>query len=196
MLTIAELPERLRDKVHRELERGERVLWLDTAVPRLFDNASLGMVLISVPWTAFAVYWMYLAGSGEKQGGFRYFYLFGLPFVLIGLGMMISPLWVYLRTSWTAYLLTSRRAIVIEYGWNSIVRSFLPQEIGLIFRKDLRDGTGDVILGRREWRDTEGETKGEDLGFLGVREPQEVERQVRRWIEDFRSNKKVGEPSA
>ena len=186
MLTIAELPERLRERVHHELERGERVVWLDTAVPHFFDKSSLVMVLASVPWTAFAVYWMYMASSGEKEGGFRYFYLFGLPFTLIGLGMMISPLWVYLRTSWTVYVLTSHRAITIEHGWSSTVRSFFPQEIGLVFRKDLHDGTGDVILGRREWQGSEGEIRREDLGFLGVREAKEVERQVRRWLEDFR----------
>lgn len=194
MLTIAELPEKLKNRVHHELERGERVQWLETAVPHFLDGSSTLKFLVSLPCTGFSIYWMVEAAKTAQQDGFRFFYLFGLPFLLIGLGLMSSPILVYFQSSWTVYLLTSHRAIVIQYRWwKTVTWSFFPEEINTVFRKDLWSGTGDVILGRREWLDSEGSVRGEDLGFLGVREAKEVERQVRRWREDHR-RKKNGEP--
>ncbi len=50
------------------------------------------MVLFGVLWTGFSVFWMWGAsgfGQGDRIGSL--FALFGLPFVLIGLGMLLSP---------------------------------------------------------------------------------------------------------
>lgn len=73
------------------------------------------MVLFGVPFTGFAIFWiatasgMFLGGAGEAgQGGFfAFFPLFGIPFLLVGLGMLTSPYWMYRRALKTCYALTN-----------------------------------------------------------------------------------------
>ena len=56
------------------------------------------------------------------------FPLFGLPFVMVGVGMLSSPFWLRRRAKRTCYALTDRRAILWEAGWfGSVeVRSYGP----------------------------------------------------------------------
>src|SRR5437763_9868076 len=115
--------------VDAELASGERMVWVGQPIPSRYARGSLAIVLFGIPWTAFAIFWM--AGvSGFKipnlTRGFGWFPLFGIPFVLIGLGMLSTPFWVRRKARRTAYVITDRRAIVVEGGaWRSVtIRSF------------------------------------------------------------------------
>ena len=86
------IPRELEGKVNRELESGERILWMEQPIPRYFTAISTGAFLFAIPWTAFAVFWI-CGASGFRipdfsKGGFSFFPLFGLPFVLIGIAML------------------------------------------------------------------------------------------------------------
>jgi len=181
------IPRELEDKVKRELESGERVLWMEQPIPRYFTAMSTGAFLFAIPWTAFAIFWI-CGASGFKlpdfsKGGFSFFPLFGVPFVLIGMGMLSAPLWAYRKAFKTVYVITDRRAITFDAGWTTTIRSYPPDRLQDIHRKEKRDGTGDVVLGQRVWSGSEGGQQAMDLGFLNIRDPKTVERMLRELAE-------------
>jgi hypothetical protein len=172
----------LQERVRRELEPGEMIRWMEQPVPRFFSPATVGMVLFGIPWTAFALFWI-CGASGFKMpnfsgGGFALFPLFGLPFVLIGIGMLSSPLWAYRKALKTVYVITSGRALVIEAGRTSTIRSYRPDQLRDAYRKERRNGSGDVILGQRVWTDSDNDRRSMDVGFMNVRDAKRVERLV------------------
>ncbi len=176
------MPGGMEERVRRELEAGESIRWMEQPIPRLFAPATIGAVLFAIPWTAFAVFWMFGA-SGFKmpnfsEGGFAFFPLFGVPFVLIGFGMLSSPLWAYRKALKTVYAITNRRAIAFEGGWTTTVRSFRPDQLKNVYRKERRNGVGDVILGQRVWTDSDNDRRSMDMGFMNVRDAKRVERLI------------------
>jgi len=181
------IPRELDDKVKRELETGERLLWIEQPIPRYFTAMSTGAFLFAIPWTAFAIFWI-CGASGFKlpdfsKGGFSFFPLFGLPFVLIGIGMLSAPLWAYRKAFKTVYVITDRRAITFDAGWTTTIRSYPPDKLQNIHRKEKRDGTGDVVLGQRMWSGSEGGQQSMDSGFLNIRDPKTVEAMLRTLAE-------------
>lgn len=177
------IPRNLRAKVDSELEAGERVQWIDMPIPRYFTPASTGAFLFAIPWTAFAILWM-CGAAGFKipdfKEGFDLFPLFGVPFVLIGLGMLSSPFWAYRKSFKTVYVITDRRAITFDGGWSTTIRSYPPEKLADIFRKEKKDGSGDVIISRRAWRDSDGDRQSEDLGFLRIPNPKQIESMLKQ----------------
>ncbi len=181
MLGNLQIPKELRRKIDNELQPGELIRWVEQPIPRFFTAASIGSILFGIPWTSFAIFWMWGA-SGFKLPDLReglqpqhLFALFGLPFVLVGFGMLSAPLGVWQAARKTVYLVTDKRAISIQGGWSTTIRSYLPDQLKDIYRKERADGTGDVIISTRRWKDSDGDTRNEEIGFLGVRNPREVE---------------------
>jgi hypothetical protein len=182
----AEVPRDLRDKVNSELERGERIEWIEMPIPRFFTPVSTGMFLFAIPWTAFAAFWI-CGAAGFKvpdfKLGFDLFPLFGVPFLLIGLAMLSSPIWARRRASKTVYVITDRRAITFDGGWSTTIRSYPPEKLQDVYRKEKKDGSGDVIFARRAWHDSDGDRHTEELGFLRIKEPREVEQMLKKLAE-------------
>ncbi len=171
--------------VDRELERDERIEWIGMPKRIFFTPVATGAFLFGIPWTAFALFWTAGAAWGtmkmdEGPGLFSIFPLFGVPFILIGFGMLSSPIWAYLRAGRTVYVITDRRAITFEGGWSTTIRSYPPEKLTDVFRTEKRDGSGDVIIARRAWRDSEGDRQSEELGFLRVADAKDVERRLKQ----------------
>ncbi len=176
------LPKPLRQRVDRELQPGEFIRWIEQPVPRLFDLSSLPVVLFAIPWTAFSIFWI-CGAAGFKIPDFsegikpeHLFPLFGLPFTFVGLGMLSTPFWLWRKMRHTVYLITDQRAISFE---GNTIRSYAPDQLGNIFRTEQRDGTGNVIIATHAWNDSDGDRRSQDIGFIGVRNPQAVERRLK-----------------
>ena len=174
----------LRDAVSREIESDERIEWMGMPRPVFFTPITTGAFLFGVPWTAFAIFWTAGAAWGtmngdEAPGLFSLFPLFGLPFILIGCGMLSAPMIAYWKALRTVYVITDRRAITFDGGWSMTVRSYPPDKLQDIYRKEKSDGSGDVIIARRAWRDSDGDRQSEELGFLRVEDAREVECQLK-----------------
>jgi hypothetical protein len=188
MIADTYVPHALREWVDREIEPGERIQWMDRPVARFFTGPATAAFLFGIPWTAFAAFWTTFAALGtaeaddtEAFGGLaRLFPLFGVPFILIGLGMLSAPLWAYRKARRTVYVVTNRRAISFEGGRSMTVRSFPPETLRNVFRRERRNGTGDVILASRSWRDSDGDRRSDELGFLRIRDPKRVEDLVKK----------------
>jgi hypothetical protein len=175
------IPKKLRKKVDDELHSGESIRWIGQPVPRFFTASAIGSLLFGIPWTSFALFWMYGA-SGFRLPNLRtglqpqhFFALFGLPFVLVGFGMLSSPLWTWQAARDTVYLVTDERVITIQGGKATTIKSYLPEKLDGIYRNERNDGTGDVIIEIRRWKDSDGDQRQEEIGFIGIRNPREVE---------------------
>ncbi len=169
----------LKEKVDNELESGEQIRWIEQPKPRFFSPSSTGAFLFAIPWTAFAVFWIY----GASQSPSSAFPLFGVPFVLIGIGMLSSPLWVYYQAFKSAYVITDRRAITIEGGRSYTIRSYPPDKLQNLYRRERKNGIGDIIISFDSWKDSDGSAYKKDLGFINIREPKHVEKLLKKLTE-------------
>jgi hypothetical protein len=189
MNTIQAIPGELEDKVKRELQAGERIRWMKQPIPRFFTPVSTILFLFGIPWTVFALFWEVttswvvlgnISHYKEVPGMLIFlivFPLFGLLFLLIGFGMLASPLWARRNALKTVYVITDQRAITFDAGWT--VRSYSPDQLQDIFRRERGDGTGDVIFSQRVWLDSGRDRHKQNLGFLNIREAKRVEQMLR-----------------
>lgn len=186
--TDISLPAPLRRILDKELYPSERIRWIGQPVPQFWTAASITSVIFAIPWTSFSIFWMWGALGfrfPDLSNGFQpqyLFALFGVPFVLIGVGMLSSPWWVRHEAHHTVYLITDQRVILIQGAWSTTVRSYFPDQLNDLYRKEHSNGTGDVILGVRRRKDSDGDMWTEEIGFLGVQHPQAVERSLRQWL--------------
>ncbi len=156
------LPDELDARVRSELRQGEKLLWVGQPRPGRLARQAWPIVLFGIPWTAFALFWMagaagmlFMAGGAQQPQGnngfdiIRFvFPLFGLPFVLVGFGMLSSPYWLMRRARKTCYAVTTQRAIIWQAGWfgSMEIRSFAPAELNRMRRVEYANGEGDLIF--------------------------------------------------
>jgi hypothetical protein len=180
MMSMTDLPERLQSAVNTELRSGERLHWMDRPVPRFFAAKSVVSFVFGIPWTAFALFWtagaagFRLPDFSEGLSFFHLFPLFGLPFIAVGIGMLLAPVFQRLGMERTVYLLTDRRAIMIEGVRTTKVRDIALRDIADTTRYERQDGRGDIQFlfgGSRE----EGKKQGSP-GFYDIPRVHEVER--------------------
>ena len=154
----------VKDKIDRELESGERVIWAGQPRKRLFLVKSVPLMLFGIPFLCVASFWFYVGirgllrmlGAARDAGAsvtyvhimMVVFALFGVPIVLIGLWLVASPYWAQRRAARTLYALTDRRAIVWLTNWlgRIRVRSYPPEDLHHLVRHDRPDGSGDLIF--------------------------------------------------
>jgi hypothetical protein len=154
MVSIGGLPVELQNRLDKEINSDENVLWSGQPAAGLRHHLNtLPAVLFGIPWTAFSIFWVTMAismGSHMPRTADSFPFslmsvvmpLFGLPFILVGLYMLSSPYWQMRKSSKTVYALTGQRAIIIEPTWRGemTVRS-VPHE-HLIDRTRTEDKTG------------------------------------------------------
>ncbi len=166
--------------VQAELNPDEKLVWSAAPAATRLARRSLPIALFAIPFTAFAIFWI-AGASGFKipdfTSGASLFPLFGLPFLLVGLGMLSAPYWATRNAKRTGYFITDRRAILIEKrilsGYK--IRSFYPTELTKIERNQFGDGTGDIILARR-LRNTNNGQQSTPIGFFGIPDARQVEK--------------------
>ncbi|MBK8455484.1 MAG: hypothetical protein WAQ53_01285 [Thiofilum sp.] len=178
----------LQDLIKRELERGERIQWSDQPRPSFITSESLGSFLFGIPWTAFAVFWVGMAYLGvseaDEVGLFNLFPLFGVPFILIGLAMLSSPLRVYLKLRKTVYALTNKRLILIEPSWRAnTIRSyyFVELQASEIYREERTDGSGHLIVNLRP-EEVLSKMKTKKIILTRIPQVKEVEQQLKQLV--------------
>lgn len=177
ILRLSNLPPLVRDLVANEIRAPERITWMAQPRAGRLARQTIPIVLFASFWTAFSCYWLVGALGAVTQGptGYeRLFPLFGLPFLLIGLGMLSSPLWALRRARRTVYLVTDRRIVIIEGGPRGArIRALEPAQIARLERRQRPDGSGDLLvfcLGQTPDRT--------QLGFYGVPDIRRVEELV------------------
>lgn len=177
------LTQALQEKILRELQPGEVVMWAGQPDPKRMMLTGFALWLFFIPWTAFSVFWM--AGAAGFQvpdfsQPFGLFPLFGLPFLLIGMGGLASPFWMHTRARHMVYVITSKRALAMTGSRATTVESWMPAQLGNITRTERQDGSGDLIFAMETWRDSDGDRRTRPKGFLGIQDVRMVEAQLQR----------------
>jgi hypothetical protein len=153
--------------------------------PILFTGAALGAFLFAIPWTLFALFWICGAAGFQipQQFGLGLLFpLFGVPFVLIGIAMLCTPLLVRRNLKKTVYAITDRRAIIFDGGFRSTnILSFTPSQLHKLRRKEKSNGYGDIVFDEYAPTEHERETaRSPNLvptdSFLNISQAKEVER--------------------
>ncbi len=184
------LPPELEERVHAELRSDERLLWVGQPIPKRFARKALPIMLFGIPFLLFSVFWMVMASGMGFGRGFgmmgMLFSLFGLPFVLVGLGMVSSPLWFKNRARKTFYAVTSRRAILWEAGFfgRVEVRSYESNDLEDLHRVEYDNGEGDLVFQEMVTfgRNNRGHqtTHLKQHGMMGIPRVREIEELIRQ----------------
>jgi len=135
-----------------ELGSGERLLW--SGRPRgglRLRPQDAVLIPISLLWGGFAIFWevMALTMTAKAPMPIRLvFPLFGLPFVAMGLYLMVGRFFVEARVrSRTVYGVTNRRILIVDAGRSWATRSFSLRSFSDLGLRVKPDGSGTVVFG-------------------------------------------------
>ena len=167
----------------QQMDSGERLLWSGAPSPAAAAMTALPASLFGIPFAAFACFWIWGAWSatsrGISHGPWALFPLFGVPFVLVGVGIVAMPLWAYLGAQKTVYAVTDRRALIIGAGPMKGVQSFTRADIGDVSRVESANGSGSVFFATRLVTTRSGIANGGRIGFVGIPDVRQVEQLIR-----------------
>ena len=171
-------------EVNRQLDPGEGLLWSGVPSPGRVALSALPSTAIGIPFTGFAAFWIAMAftmtskAKSSPGGPWNLFPLFGLPFLLIGLGMLTAPLWAWLTAGRTLYAVTNKRALIISSLFGTSVKSYMYAEIRELQRVERAGGSGDLYFASRDVVARRGVTH-QRIGFLGIPDVRGVEQLIR-----------------
>lgn len=158
---------RLQLALERELREGEQVLWQAMQLARL-ERQAFGTYLFAIPWTAFALLWTTVAAGGVASMGAEgpglivwAFPLFGVPFIVAGLVMMAIPFMPLIQQDRVLYVVTNQRVLRLSLRNDLVVKSLPAERIGLVERRESRDGSGLLKLAVKIGRDSDGDARTE-----------------------------------
>jgi hypothetical protein len=141
-----------------ELKSGESLLW--SGQPRggirLRPSDAL-FIPFSLLWGGFAIVWEVMAlfmalgitaGVGKPGAAAFIFPLFGLPFVLVGLYLMIGRFFVDAKSrEKTRYAVTDQRIIIVTMLFGHKVQSIALRQIPELVLNQSADGSGSIHFG-------------------------------------------------
>jgi hypothetical protein len=195
-LSLEQLPPELGQRVRAELQDGERLVWLGQPRLDLYSRATGCLVIFGIFFTLFALVWVAMAlgigfavfeGAPGRAGVAgvlpAIFSVCGLPFGLVGIVMLTSPLWYKKLGARVVYGLTDRRAILWEprlFG-GATVRSFTASGLGQMTRVENADGSGSLVFSEYTTYDGENYRRHQN-GFLYIDNVRGVEALVRETL--------------
>jgi hypothetical protein len=175
-------------RAQSELQSGESLSWTGTADPGRAALSALPAAIFGIPFAGFALFWMNTAfhatNSMHKSSNnaftksFTVFPLFGLPFLLIGLGIVLAPLWAYLKGRSTVYAVTNQRVMVITGGNSRSVKSYTPADILGVEHIERPDGSGDIVILTNAITRTNNMTSQVRVTLCGVPNVKQIAQQV------------------
>ena len=163
----------------RLLDSGERLIWSGKPNPfRYAIKKGTTTFLFGLFFFGFAIFWTY--GAANQSGMF--FASFGIPFLVVGLGLVLSPAWHYFRGERAMYALTDHRA-VIDISDMFPKRVSVPlKQIKFVELKRSGTGFGDVLFREIVSSGGEGTSITRD-GFFAIADVDSVDQLLRRAVE-------------
>ena len=162
--------------IDQEVDPTERIIWRDKPVPKYFTKGSISIFLFAIPWTAFSIFWI-CGASGFSIPDFsepeQLFPLFGVPFLLVGIGMLSTPLLTYRTMQRTLYVITDRRAIIFEKKFSQNISTFENIDKNNVLRKQ-KGELGDLIFDHKHQNDGYGGKVTHEIGFINIRNLKKV----------------------
>ncbi len=175
-------------RAQSELQAGESIYWTGTADPRRAAIAALPATFFGIPFAGFALFWIsqaYHATNAMSKStnnsfahGFQVFPIFGLPFLFVGLGILLAPLWAFLKSGNTVYAVTNQRIMIITGGSTRSVKSITPADIVSIDHRKRPDGSGDIVIQTTGTTRTNNSTSQIKVALFGIPNVKQVAQQV------------------
>ena len=133
-------------EIERELSSGERLLWSGQPQGGIRLRSSDAFVIpFSLLWCGFAIFW---EASVITKGAPFFFRLWGVPFVLVGLYLVIGRFIVDARTrERTFYGVTSERIIIVSGLFSRQTKSLQLRTLSDISLAERADGSGTITFG-------------------------------------------------
>jgi hypothetical protein len=162
---------------------GERIKWTGMPDARRVFLIAGAIWLFAVPWTAFSLFWesitlspFFAAKAPKMPDGLAIvFSLIGLPFVLVGFGMMAAPFYMLRRARRTLHVITDRRLATVTIGNTLEVESFRGHDISLIHRLQNSDGSGTLKVTVGRMKDSDGDSVAKVHELVGVTDVRRAE---------------------
>jgi len=141
------LPTDLSSAFQNEISSDERLLWSGRPSDGLrLSGQNVRLILFSLMWGGFAIFWNYGVWT---QGAPLMFKLFGLPFLIVGLYLLVGRFFYDAwRRSRTYYALTDKRALIAYFAFGKQVQSFPLAQLGSTMLIEHHDGKGSIIFDR------------------------------------------------
>ncbi len=176
-----------REIMRAELDRGETLIWADAPVSIVsHGKTSISTALFGIPFLGFAIFWTWGASQPLREGldvgidGFSIFFpMFGIPFILVGLGLVFSPVWQLIKAKYLTYALTDKRLLIREGFPYVRVKSWPINGIKSLSRVGPADGPGNIYFTEEEQHDAEGGRTITKIGFIGISEPKRLDKKIR-----------------
>jgi hypothetical protein len=175
-----EVPPDLADRVAGELSADERLVWLGQPRLDLAVRPAYFLVPFGVLFTGFALLWM----VGAIFITFGIMAPCGLPFIAVGVALLVSPIWLRALARKTVYALSDRRAIIWQPSWfgRITVQSFTASGLGQMSRAERPDGSGDLVF--QVYSTGYGENaQTVRRGFMGIDRVRDIEQLVRKTLQ-------------
>jgi hypothetical protein len=135
-----------QSSIQSELAPGEQALWIGR--PRsglILRGADALAIPFSLLWAGFAVYWLY---SAAASGAPLPFVLFGVPFVLVGVYVVMGRFFVDARQrAATSYAVTSQRVLIVSGLFSRKVKSLGIKALAELSLSERADGSGSITFG-------------------------------------------------
>ena len=187
-MILPDLPQAFFKQVSAEFN-GETILWAGRPSPSMHFWQGIQRWLFGILATVFGLIWQALSlavffdtGVGKVVGpGGWLDYIFpvlGLPFLMIGLGMMSVPFRAWWNAKDTVHVLTERRLATVIAHRNFNVTSIAVDHIASVNRTENRNGKGNLKLSLGEYRDSDGDLIEKKTEILGVSDVRELERLI------------------
>lgn len=186
MLNTFNIPAHLHERLRSELKTGESITWAGQPIPNIYMKSGWKIWFFFIPWTAFSLFW--IAGASSFQipsfeEGWDLFPLFGLPFFLIGIMGLGSPFLLRKNARSMVFAITDQRAITISGMKTITVKSIPLNQIKNIERIQHANGSGDLILQTRTYRDSEGDQSTERFGFFAIADVKKVQTEIEQRLQ-------------
>lgn len=183
-------PSDAQQRAQSELQSGENLVWTGTADPSRAAISAVPAMLFGIPFAGFAIFWVYQASNATHAmttsnhtnnafvKGFSVFPLFGVPFILIGGFVLLTPLWNFLKARSTVYAVTNQRVMVITGTASRSVKSYTSADIASVEHVERPDGSGDIIIQTNSIMRTNNSISQFKLALLGIPNVKQVAQQV------------------
>ena len=175
-------------RAQSELQSGESIYWTGTADPARAAMSALPATILGIPFAGFALFWitqayhatstMSKSSSNAFTNGFRVFPLFGLPFLFVGLGVILAPLWAFLKAGSTVYAVTNQRVMIITGDSSRSVKSYTPADIVSVEHRERPDGSGDIAILTTGTTRTNNSVSQIKVALVGIPNVKQVAQQV------------------
>lgn len=135
-----------RRAISAELSGGERLLWAGMPKQGLrVRQSDLFLIPFSLLWGGFAMFWEFTVVTSDMT---VFFQLWGVPFVLVGLYLIVGRFFVdAFQRSRTYYGLSDRNAIILRTAFSKQVKVLPLRTLPEVTLSERADGSGTITLG-------------------------------------------------